>query len=68
MKTLTNEESKWEYNKQPPLNTKLLLLTHGNQCVIGPWKGEPIGYNGTYKAFCGLPARVREVEDMLGYR
>lgn len=68
MKTLTNEESKWEYNKQPPLNTKILLLTKDNQCLVGPWRGGPIGDNKTYKAWLGLPSRDKLTETVLGYR
>jgi hypothetical protein len=60
---------RWRYleTEQPPLNTKLMLLTHDNQLVTGPWKGRPLGQNETYKAWSGLPRRDKALEKALGY-
>ena len=68
MKIAVNPEVKWEYVKPAPLNTKMLLLTKDNQCVVGPWKGEPLPGNKTYKGWCGLPDRDQQLETALGYR
>lgn len=68
MRIHVNPDSVWEYNKQPPLNTKILMLTKDNQCVVGVWKGEPIGSNKTYKGWSGLPDRDKDLEQKLGYR
>lgn len=67
MKTLTNDGQPWEYIKPAPLNTKMLLLTKDNQCVVGVWKGEPMPRNKTYKAWQGMPPRQRDIEQQLGY-
>jgi len=67
MKVHVNKASTWDYLNPPPLNTKLLLLTKDNQCVVGAWKGEAIGYNRTYKAWQGLPDRDQARERELGY-
>ena len=52
---------------QPPLNTKIMLLTKDNQLVIGVWKGAPLGENKTYKAWSGLPRRDKDLERQMGY-
>lgn len=59
----------WRYltSQQPPLNTKLMLLTHDNQLVTGVWTGKPLGKNETYKAWSGLPRRDKGLEKALGY-
>jgi len=67
MKVHTDLASVWEYLQQPPKNVRLLLLTKDNRTEVGPWKGEPLGSNRTYKAWCGLPARDDEIEIELGY-
>jgi hypothetical protein len=43
------------------------MLSKDNQCLVGPWKGEPIGQNKTFKAWQGLPDRNKAVEQTLGY-
>ncbi len=68
MQILTTEALIFEYIKQPPLNHKLLLLTKDNVLVLGPWKGEPIGDNRTYKGWAPLPKRDKELESKMGYR
>lgn len=68
MKICVNKECVWDYSNPPPLNTKILLLTKDNQTLVGPWKGEPIGLNKTFKAWKGLPDRDKTVETALGYR
>lgn len=67
MRVHVNKACPWDYVNPPPLNTKLLLLTKDNQCVVGPWKGDPIGSNKTYKAWQGCPDRDQELERQLGY-
>jgi hypothetical protein len=67
MKTYVNKNCPWEYFEQPPLNTKILLLTKDNQCVVGVFKGEPLPDNRTYKAWQGLPDRCQAFERHLGY-
>lgn len=67
MKVCVSKLVPWDYVNPAPLNQKMLLLTKDNQCVIGPWKGDPIGNNKTYKAWCGMPDRDKEVERTLGY-
>lgn len=68
MRIHVNKACKWEYIEQPPLNTKIALLTKDNQCVIGPWKGDPLPHNKTYKAWQGLYDRDKDLETKLGYR
>lgn len=67
MRIHVNQDCQWNYTQPPPLNAKLLLLTKDNQCVIGPWKGEPLGSNKTYKAWQGLPNRDQDLERKMGY-
>jgi len=67
MKIFVNKNCPWEYVQQPPLNTKIQLLTKDNQCVIGTFKGEPLPHNRTYKAWQGLPDRDQGMERALGY-
>lgn len=68
MRVHVNPDHHFEYVEKPPLNKKLLLLTKDNVLVVGPWKGEPIGSNRTYKAWAGLPDRDKELERKLGYQ
>ncbi len=67
MKICVDKSNVWEYIKQPPLNERLLLLTKDNRMVDGPWKGEPLGQNKTYKAWKGCPDRNKDLERQLGY-
>ena len=68
MKICVNKEAVFEYVKPAPLNHKLLLLTHGGVCVVGVWRGEQVGSNGTYRGWAGLPGRDKELEEKMGYR
>lgn len=67
MKTFVDKNAVWNYHGPAPLNHKMLLLTHGNQCVVGVWKGPQLneGRNPTYKAFFMLPDRCKETERLL---
>ncbi len=68
MKVFTEQAPSWRYTEACPLNTKVLLLTHGGICVVGVWKGPPIPErNKNFRAWAGLPARERQVEESLGY-
>jgi hypothetical protein len=76
MKILTEENPNWRYTTPAPLNTKLLLLTHDNQCVVGVWKGRPLDGQPAapgerpdqmYKAWAGLLPRNKEIEKTLGW-
>lgn len=69
MKHFDEATPRWRYlpTEQPPLNTKLMLLTKDNQVVTGPWKGAPLGENKTYKAWSGLLKRDKALERQLGY-
>lgn len=62
-----NKDCVFDYVNMPPLNHKLLLLTKDNVMVVGAWKGEAPGYNKSYKGWCGLPSRNKEIEKTLGY-
>jgi hypothetical protein len=67
MRRHVNKDFVFEYVKQPPLNMMLILLTKDNKPVFGPWKGEPLGQNKTYKAWTGLPDRDQDLERKMGY-
>jgi hypothetical protein len=69
MQVFAEAVPRWRYlnTEQPPLNTKLLLLTKDNMLVTGAWKGGPLSENKTYKAWSGLPDRNKELEKLLGY-
>jgi hypothetical protein len=76
MKVFSETAPRFRYTEPAPLNTKLLLLTHDNQCVVGVWKGPaldgqpaPAGTRppGSFKAWAGLPERNKEVEQTLGW-
>lgn len=67
MRVHVNPNCIFEYVKMPPLNEKLLLLTKDNVMVVGAWKGGPPGENKTYKGYCGLPDRDKDLERKLGY-
>ncbi len=70
MRVFTEEFPSYHYldTEQPPLNVKLQLLTKDNVVVYGPWKGEPLGQNKTYKAWAGLCKRDKDLELKLGHR
>lgn len=70
MQVFAEENPRYRYldTEQPPLNVKLQLLTKDNVVVYGPWKGEPLGRNKTYKAWAGLCKRNKDLESQLGYR
>ncbi len=67
MKPSVDKNLIWNYTKPAPLNRKILLLTHGNQCTVGAWKGTQLdqGRNLQYKAWFDLPDRDKELERML---
>lgn len=67
MRICVNKDSVWEYVKPAPLNQKILLLTKDNQCLVGVWRGAPVGENRTYKAWLGLPDRDQALEKVMGY-
>lgn len=67
MQVFSEEVPHYRYTEQPPLNVRLLLLTKDNVMVQGPWKGDPLGQNKTYKAWSGFPKRDKVVEHALGY-
>lgn len=67
MRICVNKDSVWEYVKQPPLNEKILVLTKDNQTLVSVWKGEPLGSNKTFKAWLGLPDRLKDLERQMGY-
>jgi hypothetical protein len=69
MKHFSEHNPRWRYleTEQPPLNTKIMLLTVGNQQLEGVWKGKPLGQNKHYKAWSGLLSRDKLVEATLGY-
>ncbi len=68
MKLQSESTPYWRYREAAPLNTKLMLLTHSNQFIVGVWKGptDPTE-NGTFKAWSYLLDRDKEVERVLGY-
>lgn len=66
MQIFVNKDTVFEYVKPAPLNHKLLLLTKDNVMVVGAWKGGPPGENKTYKAWCGLPDRDKDLERKMG--
>lgn len=77
MKIVSEAAPYWRYTEPAPLNSKILLLTHDNQCVVGVWKGPPLDGmpapagerpQGSYKAWAGLPERNKATESMLGWR
>ncbi len=66
MKTLTAPNCNFDYLNPAPLNTNLVLLTHDNKVVTGPWKGPALpARNGQYKAWAGQPARDKLLESQL---
>lgn len=68
MRVCVDKESKFEYVKPAPLNETMLLLTLANKCIIGVWKGPPVGArDALYKAWRGLPDRDKEVERLREY-
>lgn len=77
MKHFSEEFPNWHYTEPAPLNTKILLLTPDNQCVVGVWKGPQLGGpapapgeapQGKFKAWAGMPKRDKNVESALGWR
>lgn len=70
MRHFDEASPRWRYlpTEQPPLNTKIALLTKDNQQVVGVWKGAPLGENTTYKAWSGLLKRDKDLEQKMGYR
>ena len=76
MKILSEDTPHFRYTEPAPLNTKLLLLTHDNQCIVGVWNGPALDGQpaapgqrpaGSFKAWAGLPSRQKEVERQLGW-
>ena len=76
MKVFSEKAPYFRYTEPAPLNTKIQLLTHDNQCVVGVWKGPPLDGRpaapgerppGSFKAWAGLPERNKEVERQLGW-
>lgn len=76
MKIFSEESPRFRYSEPAPLNTKLLLLTHDNTCVVGVWKGPQLDGvpaapgtrpRGSFKAWAGLPERDKGVEKILGW-
>lgn len=76
MKIYSEAVPAWRYSEAAPLNTKILLLTHDNQCVVGVWKGPQLDGTpaapgqrprGSFKAWAGLPERDKGVERTLGW-
>lgn len=76
MKVFSETTPRFRYTEPAPLNTKLLLLTHDNMCVVGVWKGPALSGrpvapgerpSSSFKAWAGLPERDKEVERQLGW-
>lgn len=68
MQICIHQGNVFEYVKMPPLNQRLILLTHDNRYEFAAWKGAPPGLNKTYKAWHGAPARHAEIERQLGFK
>lgn len=68
MQIHTHDGNLFEYVKMPPLNQRLILLTKDNRIEFGAWRGDAPGFNKTYKAWHGAPARDAEIERQLGFR
>lgn len=68
MRHFDEDAPRWRYldTEQPPLNTKIVLLTKDNQQITGVWKGAPLGQNKTYKAWSGLLRRDKDLERKMG--
>lgn len=76
MKHASEKSPYWRYTEPAPLNTKLLLLTCQNQCVVGVWTGPTLPLPapepgqrpaGRYKAWAKLIDRDHELERQLGW-
>jgi hypothetical protein len=68
MKNSSNKDHAFNYLAAAPLNQRLILLRKDDKIEVGPWKGEHLPDNKTYKAWAELPAQDLALEKTIGYR